>query len=62
MRTQALALSQRPHVVIATPGRLADHITTSGNDTVAGLKRTRIVVLDEADRLLASGPGSMLPD
>lgn len=62
MRTQALSLSQRPHVVIATPGRLADHISTSGNDTIAGLKRTRIVVLDEADRLLAPGPGSMLPD
>lgn len=62
MRTQALALAQRPHVVIATPGRLADHISTSGEDTICGLRRARIVVLDEADRLLASGPGSMLPD
>lgn len=62
MRPQAIALSQRPHIVIATPGRLADHILTSGKDTIAGLKRTRAVVLDEADRLLASGPGSMLPD
>lgn len=62
MRPQALALAQRPHVVIATPGRLADHIQTSGNDTIMGLRRTRMVVLDEADRLLASGPGSMLPD
>ncbi|GES58436.1 dead box ATP-dependent rna helicase [Aspergillus terreus] len=62
MRPQALALSQRPHVVIATPGRLADHIQTSGEDTVRGLKRVRMVVLDEADRLLAPGPGSMLPD
>lgn len=62
MRPQALALSQRPHVVIATPGRLADHILTSGRDTTMGLRRTRIIVLDEADRLLASGPGSMLPD
>lgn len=62
MRPQALALAQRPHVVIATPGRLSDHIQTSGNDTIMGLRRTRIVVLDEADRLLASGPGSMLPD
>ncbi|PIG88428.1 ATP-dependent RNA helicase dbp8 [Aspergillus arachidicola] len=62
MRSQALALSQRPHVVIATPGRLADHINTSGEDTVCGLKRVRMVVLDEADRLLAPGPGSMLPD
>ncbi len=62
MRTQALALAQRPHVVIATPGRLADHIATSGEDTICGLRRVRIVVLDEADRLLNGGPGSMLPD
>lgn len=62
MRPQAIALSQRPHIVIATPGRLADHIQTSGTDTISGLRRTRIVVLDEADRLLASGAGSMLPD
>jgi ATP-dependent RNA helicase DDX49/DBP8 len=63
MRAQAIALAQRPHVVIATPGRLADHIRTSGEDTICGLRRVRFVVLDEADRLLhASGPGSMLPD
>lgn len=62
MRPQALALSKRPHVVIATPGRLADHIQTSGADTVVGLRRTKVVVLDEADRLLAPGAGSMLPD
>lgn len=62
MRAQALALAQRPHVVVATPGRLADHILTSGTDTIAGLRRTRVVVLDEADRLLSAGPGSMLPD
>jgi ATP-dependent RNA helicase DDX49/DBP8 len=62
MRPQAVALSQRPHIVIATPGRLADHVRTSGQDTIIGLSRARVVVLDEADRLLASGPGSMLPD
>ncbi|CAI7664749.1 unnamed protein product [Penicillium glandicola] len=62
MRKQAIELASRPHVVIATPGRLADHIKTSGDDTVAGLRRVKMVVLDEADRLLASGPGSMLPD
>lgn len=62
MRPQALALAQRPHVVIATPGRLADHILTSGVDTTRGLRRTQVVVMDEADRLLAPGPGSMLPD
>ncbi|KAF2403600.1 ATP-dependent RNA helicase-like protein dbp8 [Trichodelitschia bisporula] len=62
MRPQALALANRPHVVIATPGRLADHIANSGEDTICGLRRVRFVVLDEADRLLATGPGSMLPD
>lgn len=62
MRSQALSLSRRPHVVVATPGRLADHIMTSGQDTTLGLRRIRILVLDEADRLLVSGPGSMLPD
>jgi ATP-dependent RNA helicase DDX49/DBP8 len=62
MRPQAVTLSQRPHIVIATPGRLADHVRTSGRDTLVGLSRSRVVVLDEADRLLASGPGSMLPD
>ncbi|KAI1189912.1 P-loop containing nucleoside triphosphate hydrolase protein [Nemania serpens] len=63
MRQQAIELAQRPHVVIATPGRLADHIKSSGEDTIAGLKRTKFVVLDEADRILdGNGPGSMLPD
>ncbi|ROT36040.1 DEAD/DEAH box helicase [Sodiomyces alkalinus F11] len=62
MRPQAIALAQRPHVVIATPGRLADHVRTSGEDTICGLRRVRFVVLDEADRLLdAWGSGSMLP-
>lgn len=62
MRPQAISLAQRPHVVIATPGRLADHIKSSGQDTIAGLGRVKMVVLDEADRLLAGGKGSMLPD
>ncbi|KAI0480135.1 DEAD-domain-containing protein [Xylariaceae sp. FL0804] len=63
MVSQTIALAQRPHVVVATPGRLADHIRQSGEDAVAGLRRARFLVLDEADRLLAAGgPGSMLPD
>jgi ATP-dependent RNA helicase DDX49/DBP8 len=61
-RPQAVELGRRPHVVVATPGRLADHVLTSGEETIAGLKRAKFVVLDEADRLLQSGPGSMLPD
>jgi ATP-dependent RNA helicase DDX49/DBP8 len=49
-------------VVIATPGRLAEHIRTSGEDTICGLRRVQFVVFDEADRLLAPGRGTMLPD
>lgn len=62
MRAQAIAIAQRPHVIVATPGRLADHIRSSGEDTWCGLRRVKFLVLDEADRLLAEGPGSMLPD
>jgi ATP-dependent RNA helicase DDX49/DBP8 len=62
MRAQAITLASRPHVVIATPGRLADHVASSGEDTICGLRRVRFVVFDEADRLLADGAGSMLSD
>lgn len=63
MRSQAIAIAQRPHIIVATPGRLADHIRSSGEDTWGGLRRVKFLVLDEADRLLsAGGPGSMLPD
>ncbi|KAK3629046.1 putative RNA helicase [Elasticomyces elasticus] len=63
MRSQAIELERRPHVVIATPGRLADHVLNSGEDTVRGLRRVKFLVLDEADRLLAPAKkGSMLPD
>lgn len=51
MRKQATALSRRPHVIVATPGRLVDHIRS--DPTVrAALSRVRFLVLDEADRLL----------
>ena len=51
MVNQATALTKKPHVVIATPGRLADHLKS--NDTVK-LDRVKILVLDEADRLLTN--------
>ena len=41
MMKQGLKLSQRPHVVIATPGRLADHLKST--DTVS-LKKIRFLV------------------
>lgn len=62
MRKQALELEKRPHIVIATPGRLADHVLNSGEDTIKGLRKVKFVVFDEADRLLQSGKGSMLSD
>lgn len=52
MRTQALELARRPDIVVATPGRLADHVRSSGEDTICGLRRIKMVVLDEVDRLL----------
>lgn len=57
---QALELQRRPHIVIATPGRLADHILNSGEDTICGLRRVKYLVLDEADRLLSNSFGSDL--
>lgn len=49
---QSLELDRRPHVVVATPGRLADHIR---NNSTLTLARVRYLVLDEADRLLSGG-------
>lgn len=57
---QALELQRRPHFVVATPGRLADHVIHSGEDTVGGLRRVRYLVLDEADRLLSNSFGGDL--
>lgn len=45
---QALALKGRPHIVIATPGRLSLMISRQSID----LSKVRFIVLDEADRLL----------
>ncbi|XP_002735561.1 putative ATP-dependent RNA helicase DDX49 [Saccoglossus kowalevskii] len=46
---QGMDLADKPHVVIATPGRLADHINSSNTFS---LKKIKFLVLDEADRLL----------
>jgi len=47
---QAMALAKRPHVVIATPGRLVDHLE---NTKGFHLKTIKYLVMDEADRLLS---------
>ena len=51
MHHQKNQLKGRPDVVVATPGRLEDHI----NQGYRGLNHTAIVVLDEADRMLDMG-------
>lgn len=52
VKAQEAALRTRPDVVIATPGRLIDHIRNSPAFTLDALD---ILVLDEADRMLSDG-------
>ncbi|XP_015905371.2 probable ATP-dependent RNA helicase DDX49 [Parasteatoda tepidariorum] len=49
MVAQGKEISSKPHIIVATPGRLADHLKSSSD---ISFKRTKILVLDEADRLL----------
>ncbi|KAJ3066070.1 nucleolar DEAD-box protein required for synthesis of 60S ribosomal subunit [Podochytrium sp. JEL0797] len=51
-KVQELELRQRPDGVIATPGRLIDHIRNSQGFTLDGIE---ILVIDEADRILEDG-------
>jgi ATP-dependent RNA helicase DDX49/DBP8 len=51
MMTQAIELAKRPHIIIATPGRLRDHIRSSSG--AVDLSRCRFLVMDEADRMLS---------
>src|SRR3989344_1758163 len=51
MGRQIMALRNRPNIIVATPGRLLDHIE-QGN---LRLDSVKIVVLDEADRMLDIG-------
>lgn len=49
MMTQSLMLAKKPHIVIATPGRLVDHLE---NTKGFNLRSLRYLVMDEADRIL----------
>ncbi|KAM3720402.1 putative ATP-dependent RNA helicase [Dirofilaria immitis] len=49
LKTQEAALRQRPDIVIATPGRLIDHLHNTPNFSLVDVE---ILVLDEADRML----------
>lgn len=51
MEKQKRQLRNNPHIIIATPGRLNDHL---GQRTVS-LKQVSILVLDEADHMLDMG-------
>jgi ATP-dependent RNA helicase DDX27 len=52
LKAQEAALRNRPDVVIATPGRLIDHLRNSPSFTLEALD---VLVLDEADRMLQDG-------
>jgi len=51
IRPQIQNLSRHPDIIIATPGRLNDHL----QQRTADLKNIKVVVLDEADRMLDMG-------
>ena len=51
MPSQIRALSRKPRLVVATPGRLIDHLERRTVD----LSRVDMLVLDEADRMLDMG-------
>lgn len=51
MQPQMRALSRRPRLIVATPGRLLDHL---GRRSVS-LAQTDTLILDEADRMLDMG-------
>ena len=50
-RTERRALDRGAHIVVATPGRLCDHIKRNNID----LSELRVAVLDEADEMLDLG-------
>lgn len=52
MRPQEAELRRRPDILIATPGRLIDHIENTPQFTLDAIE---ILVLDEADRMLEAG-------
>ncbi|KAJ1627211.1 P-loop containing nucleoside triphosphate hydrolase protein, partial [Pavlovales sp. CCMP2436] len=57
MIAQSAALNRRPHIVVGTPGRLVDHLRSGAAEAAATFGRLRVLVLDEADRLLDLGFG-----
>jgi hypothetical protein len=52
LQVQEVALRSNPDIVVATPGRIIDHLR---NSLSVGLEDLAILILDEADRLLELG-------
>ncbi|PWZ00088.1 DEAD-domain-containing protein [Testicularia cyperi] len=52
VKSQEAELKLRPEVIIATPGRLIDHVRNSASVTLDDIE---ILVMDEADRMLEDG-------
>ncbi|WFC94874.1 RNA helicase [Malassezia brasiliensis] len=52
VKAQEAELKLRPDIIIATPGRLIDHVQNSSS---FGLDDIEILVMDEADRMLEDG-------
>ncbi len=48
---QVKSIKRNPHIIIATPGRLLDHL----NKNIFNLNRMKTIVLDEADHMLDIG-------
>lgn len=49
---QSLSLEARPHVVIATPGRLAEQVAVKERNIAKVFSKVKYLVFDEADKLL----------
>ncbi|KAK8169712.1 ATP-dependent rRNA helicase RRP3 [Phyllosticta citrichinensis] len=57
MTPQQIALGKNPHIIVATPGRLLDHLE---NTKGFSLRHLKYLVMDEADRLLDLDFGPIL--
>lgn len=57
MVAQGIALGKKPHIIVATPGRLLDHLEKTKGFKLNSLK---YLVIDEADRLLDMDFGPVL--
>lgn len=57
MVPQAIALGKKPHIIVATPGRLLDHLE---NTKGFSLRTLKYLVMDEADKLLDMDFGPIL--